>query len=89
VKCGVCRIARSLGAIGSAKAMRLETKRFQRLEGPGGVREVVSMVDEATDEPAQRNAVMVAMNEPGRVICAWNRELGRQLTTWLRAISRL
>jgi hypothetical protein len=69
--------------------MRQETKRLRRLEGPGGVREVVSMVDEATDEPAQRNTLMVAMNEPGRVICAWNRELGGQLTTWFRAVSRL
>jgi hypothetical protein len=69
--------------------MRLETKRFRRLEGPGGVREVVSMVDEATDEPAQRNTLMVAMNEPGRVICAWNRELGGQLRSWIRAVSRL
>jgi hypothetical protein len=69
--------------------MTLETKRFRRLEGPGGVREVASMVHEATDEPAQRNTLMVAMNEPGRVICAWNRELGGQLRSWIRAVSRL
>ncbi len=47
------------------------------------------LVDEATDEPARRDTLMVAMNEPGRIVCAWNRELGGQLRSWLRAVSRL
>lgn len=69
--------------------MRLERQQFRRLEGPDGVDRVVGMVDEATDEPARRDALMVAMNEPGRIVCAWNRELGGQLRSWLRAVSRL
>jgi hypothetical protein len=69
--------------------MRLERQRFRRLEGPGGVQQVVSSVDEATDEHARRDTLMVAMNEPGRIVCAWNRELGGQLRSWLRAVSRL
>jgi hypothetical protein len=32
---------------------------------------------------------MVAMNEPGRIVCAWNREIAGQLRTWIRAVSRL
>lgn len=69
--------------------MRLERQRLRRLEGPGGVQQVVSWVDEATDEHARRDTLMVAMNEPGRIVCAWNRELGGQLRSWLRAVSRL
>jgi hypothetical protein len=89
VKCGVCRIARSLRAIVSAEEMGLERERFRRLEGPDGVQRVVAMVDEATDDSGRRNAVMVAMNEPGRVVLAWNRELRAQLRSWFRAVSRL
>jgi hypothetical protein len=89
VKCGVCRIARSLGAIGSAKEMRFERQRFRRLEEPGGVQQVVSWVDEATDERARRDTLMVAMNEPGRIVVAWNRQLAGQLRSWFRAVSRL
>jgi hypothetical protein len=69
--------------------MRLEQQRFRRLEGPGGVRQVVGLVDQATDEPARQKAVMVAMNEPGRIVCAWNREIAGQLRTWIRSVSRL
>ena len=69
--------------------MKLERQQFRRLEGPGGVQQVVSWVDEATDERARRDALMVAMNEPGRIVCAWNRDLGGQLRSWLRAVSRL
>jgi hypothetical protein len=69
--------------------MRLERQRFRRLEGPDGVRQALSWVDEATDEPGRRNAVMVAMNEPGRIVLAWNRELKGQLRSWFRAASRL
>ena len=89
MKCGVCRIARSLCALGSAEAMRLERQRFRRLEGPDGMRQVVSRIDGATEEPARRDAIMVTLNEPGRIVCAWNRELGGQLRSWLRAVSRL
>jgi hypothetical protein len=89
VKCGVWRIAGEFGAIGSAEAMKLERQQFQRLEGPDGVREVVAMVDDATDESARRDAVMVAMNEPGRIVLAWNREVRGQLRSWFRAVSRL
>jgi hypothetical protein len=32
---------------------------------------------------------MVAMNEPGRVVFAWNREVGGQLRSWFRAVSRI
>lgn len=69
--------------------MKLERQRFRRLEGPGGVQQVVSWVGDATDAPGRRDTVMVAMNEPGRVVCAWNRELRGQLRSWFRAVSRL
>jgi hypothetical protein len=69
--------------------MRLERQRFRRLEGPGGVQQVASWVDDATDTPGRRDTVMVAMNEPGRIVCAWNRELGGQLRSWFRAVARL
>lgn len=69
--------------------MRLERQQFRRLEGPGGAQQVASWVDEATDERARRDTVMVAMNEPGRIVLAWNREVRGQLRSWFRAVLRI